>query len=87
MNQPEYIPGLAQITTDFASSMAPSGHDTFWFWSGLVPFAPKDGWEVARDVLTDRLVKNVGEYFEGIEEMEISRRVLASPDIETWGGR
>lgn len=79
---PEYIPGLAQITTAFDPSMAPPGHDTFWFWSGMVPFAPNEGWETARDKLTDRLVKNIGEYFEGIEEMEIGRRVLAPPDIE-----
>jgi phytoene dehydrogenase-like protein len=79
---PEIIAGLAQITTAFDPSMAPEGHDTFWFWSGLVPFAPKVGWDVAREQITQQLIKETAQYFDGIEELEIARRPLAPPDIE-----
>ena len=37
---PAMIPGLGQVTTAFDPSMAPEGHDTWWFWSGLVPSTP-----------------------------------------------
>jgi phytoene dehydrogenase-like protein len=79
---PAMIPGLAQITTAFDPSMAPPGHDTYWFWSGLVPVAPREGWDKARDQITDRVIKDSAQYFDGIEELEIARRPLAPPDIE-----
>ena len=40
---PQMIPGLSQVTTAFDPSMAPDGHDTWWFWSGLVPSRPERG--------------------------------------------
>ena len=78
---PEHVPGLSQITTAFDPSMAPPGHDTFWFWTGLTPADPRDGWDVARDRITERVVKDTARYFEGIEELEIARRPLAQPDL------
>ncbi len=79
---PAMIPGLAQITTAFDPSMAPPGHDTYWFWSGLVPVNPRDGWEVARAQITERVIKDTARYFDGIEEFQIAHRPLAPPDIE-----
>ncbi len=79
---PEMIPGLAQITTAFDPAMAPPGHDTFWFWGGLVPFNPRIGWDQARDLITERVIKDTAKYLDGIEELEIARRPLAPPDIE-----
>jgi len=79
---PQMIPGLSQITTAFDPSMAPDGHDTFWFWTGLTPADPVDGWDVAREQITERVIKNASEYFVGMEDMEIARRPLAQPDIE-----
>ncbi|MDI3258177.1 MAG: NAD(P)/FAD-dependent oxidoreductase [Sinobacteraceae bacterium] len=79
---PQMIPGLAQITTAFDPNMAPPGHDTFWFWSGLVPFNPHIGWDQARDLITQRVIKDTAKYLDGIEELEIARRPLAPPDIE-----
>jgi len=79
---PKIIAGLAQITTAFDPSMAPEGHDTFWFWSGLVPFAPREGWDIAREKITNQLIKETAQYFDGIEDLEIARRPLAPPDIE-----
>jgi len=79
---PAMVPGLTQITTAFDPSMAPPGHDTYWFWSGLIPSNPREGWDKARDQITDRVVKDAAKYFDGIEELEIARRPLAPPDIE-----
>jgi phytoene dehydrogenase-like protein len=78
---PDIIAGLGQVTTAFDPSMAPKGHDTYWFWSGLIPADPHMGWEKARDLITERVVKNSAEYYDGIEEFEIARRPLAPPDI------
>lgn len=79
---PAMVPGLSQITTAFDPSMAPAGHDTFWFWTGMTPADPVDGWDVARDQITERVVKDADQYFEGLEALEIARRPLAQPDIE-----
>ena len=62
--------------------MAPPGHDTYWFWSGLVPFNPNIGWEKAREEITNKVVSDSAKYYDGIEELEIARRPLAPPDIE-----
>lgn len=79
---PQQVPGLSQVTTAFDPNMAPEGHDTFWFWTGLTPGKPREGWDVARDQITDRVVADVSQYYEGIEEFEIARRPLAQPDLE-----
>jgi phytoene dehydrogenase-like protein len=79
---PKMIPGLSQITTAFDPSMAPEGHDTFWYWTGLTPADPIDGWDVARDQIADLVAKDAAQYFEGLDEFEIARRPLAQPDIE-----
>jgi phytoene dehydrogenase-like protein len=79
---PEMVPGLSQITTAFDPSMAPPGHDTFWYWTGLTPADPREGWDVARDQITERVIKDAAHYFEGLEELEIARRAVAQPDLE-----
>jgi phytoene dehydrogenase-like protein len=78
---PEHVPGLAQITTAFDPSMAPEGHDTYWFWTGLTPGTPNEGWDVAREQITERVIKESAIFYEGLEELEIGRRPLAKPDI------
>ncbi len=79
---PDAICGLSQITTGFDESMAPPGHDTFWFWSGLIPVDPQMGWAQAREEITRKTIKGASEIYEGIEGLEIARRPLAPPDIE-----
>ena len=79
---PEMIPGLSQVTTAFDPSMAPEGHDTWWFWSGLVPARPNETWDVVRDKITDRVVKDCGRFYEGLEDLEIARRPLTPYDLE-----
>lgn len=79
---PEMIPGLSQVTTAFDPTMAPEGHDTWWFWSGLVPARPNESWDVVRDKITERVVKDCARYYEGLEELEIARRPLTPYDLE-----
>jgi phytoene dehydrogenase-like protein len=79
---PEMIPGLSHVTTAFDPSMAPPGHDTFWFWSGLVPATPSENWDVVRDKITKRVVSDCAQYYEGLEELEIARRALTPHDLE-----
>jgi phytoene dehydrogenase-like protein len=79
---PEMIPGLSQVTTAFDPSMAPAGHDTWWFWSGLVPSSPNESWDVVRDKITQRVVSDCAKYYEGLDHLEIARRPLTPFDIE-----
>lgn len=79
---PEHVPGLALSPTAFDPSMAPDGCDTFWFWSGLAPSNPKVGWEVARDQITETVIRDSEQFYNGIEELEVARRPLVRPDVE-----
>lgn len=78
---PEHIPGLAIVPTAFDPSMAPDGCDMFWFWTGLTPADPRDGWDRARKQITETVIRDSEHYYQGIESLEIARRPLAQPDI------
>jgi phytoene dehydrogenase-like protein len=79
---PQAIPGLAQVTNAFDPSMSPPGKDLWWFWTGLAPSIPEDGWDVARKKITESVIKDAEEYYKGVESLEVARRPLALPDIE-----
>lgn len=79
---PEAIPGLAQVTNAFDPSMSPPGQDLWWFWTGLTPSYPEDGWDVARKQITDSIIKDADEFYKGVEELQIAVRPLVLPDIE-----
>jgi phytoene dehydrogenase-like protein len=79
---PEHVPGLAQVTTAFDASMAPPGCDTFWYWSGLTPGTPRLGWPDAKKQITETVIRDAEQYYQGIESLEVARRDLAQPDIE-----
>ncbi|NKQ54183.1 NAD(P)/FAD-dependent oxidoreductase [Amycolatopsis sp. K13G38] len=79
---PEQIPGLAQVTTAFDPSMAPPGCDTFWYWSGLTPGVPRLEWPEAKKLITERVIRDAEQYYEGVESLEVARRDLAQPDLE-----
>lgn len=78
---PEHIPGLATVPTAF-DRFAPEGKDLFWYWSGLTPSIPRDGWDKARKEITDKVIRDAQHYYEGIESLEVARRELAQPDLE-----
>src|SRR5215210_2245278 len=79
---PEHVPGLAMVSNAFDPSMSPAGKDLFWFWSGLAPSMPRVGWDVARKQITDSVIRDAEQFYEGVESLEIARRPLALPDIE-----
>ena len=78
---PAMIPGLASITTAIDPKMAPPTHDTLWYWCGIVPSKPREGWDKARDLITERAIKGLSHYYDGIEDLEIGRRPQALPDL------
>ena len=79
---PDAIPGLAQVTNSFDPSMSPPGKDLWWFWTGLTPSYPEDGWDVARKAITDSIIKDAEMYYKGVEDMQVAVRPLVLPDIE-----
>lgn len=79
---PEAIPGLAQVTNAFDPSMSPEGKDLWWFWTGLTPSFPEEGWDVARKKITDSIIKDADEYYKGVEDLQVAVRPLVLPDIE-----
>jgi phytoene dehydrogenase-like protein len=79
---PDAIPGLAQVTNSFDPSMSPTGKDLWWFWTGLTPSYPEDGWDVARKTITDSIIKDAEMYYKGVEDMQVAVRPLVLPDIE-----
>ena len=44
--------------------------------SGLVPSRPNETWDVVRDKITERVIKDCGQYYDGLEKFEIARRPL-----------
>jgi phytoene dehydrogenase-like protein len=79
---PDAIPGLAQVTNAFDPSMSPPGKDLWWFWTGLTPSYPEEGWDVARKKITDSIVKDADQYYKGVEDLQVAIRPLVLPDIE-----
>jgi phytoene dehydrogenase-like protein len=79
---PDAIPGLAQVTNAFDPSMSPPGKDLWWFWTGLTPSYPEEGWDVARKKITDSIIKDAQQYYKGVEDLQIAIRPLVLPDIE-----
>ena len=79
---PDAIPGLAQVTNAFDPSMSPPGTDLWWFWTGLTPSYPDEGWDVARKKITDSIIKDAEQYYKGVEDLQVAVRPLVLPDIE-----
>lgn len=79
---PDAIPGLAQVTNAFDPSMSPPGKDLWWFWTGLTPSFPEEGWDVARKKITDSIIKDAEQYYRGVEDLQVAIRPLVLPDIE-----
>ncbi|MBI5443336.1 MAG: NAD(P)/FAD-dependent oxidoreductase [Deltaproteobacteria bacterium] len=78
---PEKLAGLAHLNTAVDPSLAPEGHETLWFWAGLTPSRPREGWDKARATITERAIKELAQFYDGIEELEIGRRAIVMPDI------
>ena len=79
---PDPIPTITTVPTATDPSQAPDGQDTAWIWSGIAPVRAHEPWEDVRDKIGQRVIDAAARYYDGIEELEINRSVLAPPDIE-----
>ncbi|MFA6576822.1 MAG: NAD(P)/FAD-dependent oxidoreductase, partial [Nocardioides sp.] len=63
-------------------SQAPPGQDTFWLWSGIFPRNPDVPWETMRESIGDKVLAECANYYDGLESLEINRRVMSAPELE-----
>jgi phytoene dehydrogenase-like protein len=63
-------------------AQAPEGQDTFWLWSGIFPRNPDVPWDTMRDKIGDKVLAECAQYYEGLDTLEISRRVMSAPELE-----
>ena len=63
-------------------SQAPEGQDTFWAWSGIFPRNPDIPWDTMRDQIGQKMLAESSLYYEGLDTMEINRRVMSAPELE-----
>lgn len=79
---PDPIPTLALPPTATDPTQGPEGQDTFWIWSGIVPAEPETPWETLRHRIGEQVLADCGRYYDGLAELEITRSVRSTPDIE-----
>jgi len=63
-------------------TLAPEGCYVASLFVQPVPFAVAGGWDVARDVFADRVLRLLDEVAPGFSESVLQREVLAPPDLE-----
>ncbi len=80
---PDDICFIGIVPSALDPTQAPEGQDTFWVWSGIVPRNPHKPWEQMRDEIGDRVIKESSKIYDGLEGLEIGRRVFSAPDLET----
>jgi phytoene dehydrogenase-like protein len=79
---PDPIPFIGIVPTAIDPTQAPAGQDTFWLWSGITPANPAEKWEDVRERVGDSVLTECAAYYEGLDELEIGRRVFSAPDLE-----
>ncbi|WP_040600196.1 phytoene desaturase family protein [Patulibacter medicamentivorans] len=79
---PDPIPYIGIVPTAIDPTQAPEGQDTLWIWSGIVPSKPDVPWEEVRDQIGDRVLGEAAGYYEGLDQLEIDRRVFGASDLE-----
>lgn len=67
-------------------SQAPDGRDCLYLYTSHAPLNPQQGWDQLGTEATDAMVRQVGEYYEGITELEIDRYITTPADITTRKG-
>ena len=79
---PDPICFIGIVPSRIDPTQAPEGQDTFWAWSGIIPAHPTKPWSEMRDQIGDQVMKECAKYYDGIDSLEIGRRVFAAPDLE-----
>jgi phytoene dehydrogenase-like protein len=78
---PDPICFIGIVPSAIDPTQAPAGQDTFWLWSGIVPRNPTVPWEDVRDEIGNRVLKECATVYDGLESLEIGRRVFSAPDL------
>jgi len=79
---PDPLPGFAILPSGMDPTQAPDGQDTFWFWSGISPVHPAKPWSELAAPTAEKVLQQAGKYIDGLNELEIDRRVMTPVDIE-----
>jgi phytoene dehydrogenase-like protein len=69
------------IPTAADPSQAPQGQDTLYIYCATAPYAPRHGWEHARDEAASAILRKAARFYGGLEDLEIGRQVLTNQDI------
>lgn len=79
---PDPVCFIGIVPSAIDPTQAPEGQDTFWLWSGITPMHPERPWSEVRDEIGDRVLKECAEVYEGLDTLEIGRRVFHVSDLE-----
>lgn len=60
---------------------APVGQDVVYLYPPAMPVFPRDGWEAIRERTAARVIEQAGAYMDGLNELEIARRIETSADL------
>lgn len=81
------------IPTGVDPSQAPDGQDNFYCYLAVAPYSPEGGWDVpdasgvtVRERAGQAVVAKLSCFYDGIEQLEIGRQVLANEDFERLVG-
>jgi phytoene dehydrogenase-like protein len=80
------LPGYAVIPTAVDPSQAPDGQDTMYLYTGATPVDPAVPWNDLAETAGKSLVARAGEFYDGIEELEIGRHVESWQDLRARTG-
>jgi phytoene dehydrogenase-like protein len=79
---PDPLPGFAILPTGMDPTQAPTGQDTFWFWSGISPVDPTHPWSELAAPTAEKVLQHAGKYIGGLDELALDQRVMTPADIE-----
>jgi phytoene dehydrogenase-like protein len=62
-------------------SQAPPGQDIAYLYPVAMPVHPREGWNAIRDRVAQQVIDHSAAYMDGLQSLEIARRVEASADL------
>lgn len=62
-------------------SQAPAGQDIAYLYPVAMPVNPREGWDAIRTRVSQQVIDQASDYWDGLKEHEIARRVEATPDL------
>lgn len=81
------------IPTGADPSQAPPGQDNFYCYLAVAPYTPVGGWDITdedgkttREKIGQAAVNKLAKFYDGVEQLEIGRRVLTNQDFEQLVG-